>query len=224
MYIEHLNNDLTLLYINKEKIDIFIGLFNKYVLCNQSDIDKELFYSLTIHGKEISLIVDSSIAKYFESIKQIAIPNYKIVKIFNNEDGIDDVGIINKISLYFKKNNISILYINSFNNNYIIYEDTDKNAVCSILDDLVKDEEKEKEKENYINNEHIFYFQEDNTDNTDNNNDHDNENDDEIIASNIITTEDKGEDKIDIENDYLTKSVIIDQNTFIKDIIDHDII
>lgn len=114
-----IDEQVSILKIHKHYIDQFIGPFTKYVLCPNITP----FYSLTSHNDEISLIIDSNYVKYFENISHInIINNYKIIKIYNDVHGIDEVGIVCDIFASFVDKHIPILYINSHSNNYILFE------------------------------------------------------------------------------------------------------
>jgi hypothetical protein len=101
--------------INYKK-DIILVLI-QYLLPN-----KDIFLSMTINDNEISLICDSFIEEYIKDINYIVLKNYNCIKICDDFDNINYVGIVKHISNLLAQINIPILYINSFNNNYIIIE------------------------------------------------------------------------------------------------------
>jgi hypothetical protein len=84
--------------------------------------NKDIFFSLTINDIEISIICDSFIEEYIKDIDYIVLKNYKCIKISDDYDNINYVGIVKKISTLLTEIDIPILYINSFNNNFIIVE------------------------------------------------------------------------------------------------------
>jgi hypothetical protein len=74
---------------------------------------------------EYSLIIDESLfLENFNSSEHklmvIDEKEYQIIQIYEENNGIDDIGVVNSISKMFTDANISILYINSFNNNFIV--------------------------------------------------------------------------------------------------------
>jgi hypothetical protein len=117
LYLELLPNDISLYYIDiNYKKDILFSLI-QYLIPK-----KDLFLSLTINEKEISIICDSYIDQYFETQDIITKKNYKCIKIYDDCDNIQQIGIVKKISTILTNIKIPILYINSFNNNFIILE------------------------------------------------------------------------------------------------------
>ena len=83
------------------------------------------FISYTKSGDEVSIIIDRHSLDISE-LGHIGAINieptiYKVLQIFENYSGIDHIGIVSKLSKIFFENNIPILYINSYNYNYILY-------------------------------------------------------------------------------------------------------
>jgi hypothetical protein len=60
-----------------------------------------------------------------------------VIQIHENSSGMDHVGIINRISGILTKNNIPILYINTFNNNYILVKEQDFDLTTSIFKETI---------------------------------------------------------------------------------------
>lgn len=126
--IEILDEKICLLYFNKEHYNKVMYMLMKDVLLQNSN----KFFSLTICDNEISLFIDQSI---FEKIAEknedtYHKPNavekdYRAIRIFDNVDGVSHIGIVSKISTVLSKSNISILYVNSYNNNYILLSEKD---------------------------------------------------------------------------------------------------
>jgi hypothetical protein len=115
--LEILNSIIALVYIPK-------NLFHQYLVYLLKDVilDEEgIFYSLTVNEDEISLFIDQEKIKIKEGM--IIDPNYKIIRIYDNSDGLGNVGIVSKLSSLMSKNNIPILYVNSYNNNYILIKE-----------------------------------------------------------------------------------------------------
>jgi hypothetical protein len=117
--------------LNLHPLDNSINLYH-FNICHKKDIlliilqfllpNKDIFFSLTINDIEISIICDSFIEEYIKDIDYIVLKNYKCIKISDDYDNINYVGIVKKISTLLTEINIPILYINSFNNNFIIVE------------------------------------------------------------------------------------------------------
>ena len=98
--------------------------------------DNRTFVSFTETGSEFSLIINKKCIpeSWYKLNINIHEDPYIIFEIRDtNECGIDHIGIVNKLSGLLKKKGISILYINSFNSNYILVKNRDKeNAILAL--------------------------------------------------------------------------------------------
>ena len=61
---------------------------------------------------------------------------YHIIQIMNTQDIINDTGIVAKISDIFSKSNISILYLTTLENNFILFEEDFYDEAINILSHL----------------------------------------------------------------------------------------
>lgn len=83
---------------------------------------------------EISIILDQSLITPFENNYDVQImKDFKVMQIYEDQHGINHIGIVNKISGIFTQNNIPILYINTFNNNFILTSSNDYDKAIKIL-------------------------------------------------------------------------------------------
>jgi hypothetical protein len=92
-----------------------------------------MFYSITESEKELSVFVDQ---RYIDNniLSSFTIKkDYRIIQINEVNDGIDHIGIVNNLSNIFTLNNIPILYINSFNNNFVLIHGDKYNEAMQIL-------------------------------------------------------------------------------------------
>jgi hypothetical protein len=126
--IEILENKISLLKLNKKDYDFISFLITKEILFKNTFS----FISLTFtkHEPDISIFVDYSIAEYI--IKYVSAnnldtyskdDNYIAIRIYDTHDGIDHIGIVSHISSIFAKCQIPILYINNYDNNYILIKE-----------------------------------------------------------------------------------------------------
>jgi len=106
-------------------------------------LEKNIFMSLTISSEEISLILDEKYLSFFgkKDDNCIVIDRniYNVYQVFNTDGSdIEYIGIVNKISSIFKEKELPILYINSFNNNFILVSDEYdiSDIMCSIQKSL----------------------------------------------------------------------------------------
>lgn len=129
--VEH-NNKISIVKIpSQDKILILYPLiqhifYNKY---------ENPFISFTETSDETSLFVDQ---EFFDSVHNLPNnysrkDNYRLLQIHENDHGIDHIGIVAKIATTFAKNDISILYVNSYNNNFILLEDKDYKKALSLI-------------------------------------------------------------------------------------------
>ncbi len=78
------------------------------------------FFNVSQDNTELSLFVSSKVDLSLLSFLNCDNEEYNIIKINQNYHQINDVGVVSEISKFFSSINIPILYVNSFNNNYIL--------------------------------------------------------------------------------------------------------
>lgn len=95
------------------------------------------FISYTKSCEEVSIILDdySMDISDLGNIDTINIEPtiYKVLQIFECSSGIDHVGIVASLSKFFSGNHIPILYLNTYNNNYILYPESLEKTVDSVI-------------------------------------------------------------------------------------------
>ena len=102
-------------------------------LCKEDD----LFFCINQSKKELSFIIDKRMKKYFRSLNCVYYPDtYRPIQIHENCSGIDHIGIVSEISSLLSDINISMLYINTFNNNFILVKDKDYNNAIKALNSI----------------------------------------------------------------------------------------
>jgi len=131
--INVLENTVKIMQINKNEKHFVFEPLSRCLLEN-----KNVFYSITESDDELSFIVDQHLEYYFRNINCTRYDNsYKIIQLYESDTGINHVGIVSYISSLFSDLGISILYINTFNNNFILVKEEDLkqsiNALNSIL-------------------------------------------------------------------------------------------
>ena len=128
-YLELLEPKIALFAFKLEQNDDIKLYLIKHIFFNKDNT----FYSLTQNDNEISLFIDQ---KHMDELKKIpnanCFPDYKVIKVFDSHDGISHIGIVSRLSKILADSEISILYVNSFNNNYILIEEEsiDKARQC----------------------------------------------------------------------------------------------
>jgi hypothetical protein len=105
-------------------------------LIQESYKNNYLFF-FNFSNQEVSIFFNNKLNNITNNMTNISIhnDNYRILELhyISNKDGIEDIGIVNIITSILSKNNISILYINSFNNNYILLKENDYSNALEIL-------------------------------------------------------------------------------------------
>ena len=104
--------------------------------------EKNHFYSITSTNNELSIITDKSVFDkvikdgnmelYYDYISMTKI--YKIMQFYEGVSGISHTGIVEKISKMFNKVNVPIIYINTYNNNFILIDKNDLEKCKHIIE------------------------------------------------------------------------------------------
>jgi len=123
---------ISLKYISIEKLAFLLPQLLFY------NPPKLLHYHYNTNNNEKMIIVSNDgyikLLPHFES--HILIKKYHIVQIMNTHDFINDTGIVSKISLLFSEKNISILYLTTLENNFILFEEESYEESINILSEL----------------------------------------------------------------------------------------
>jgi hypothetical protein len=129
LYCEILSNNINLYSFHlDDKKNILLTLLELTLL------EKNIFMSYTNNDTELSIFCDQILDKYIDkNIYYTVLKNYRCIRIYDTTDNINNIGIVSKISTLLKENNIPILYINSFNNNYILFEHHYINKIINII-------------------------------------------------------------------------------------------
>ncbi len=88
---------------------------------------EDSFFNITQCYDEISLFISKDIGMKIEGFPFITSTNedFRVIKLYHDQHKINDTGIVSEISNYFSSLNIPILYVNSFNNNFVIVHSKD---------------------------------------------------------------------------------------------------
>jgi hypothetical protein len=102
--------------------------------------DDDNFTSLTVSDDELSLITsekkfNENCDKVFESKGdfRVYITKYYVFKIYQHGEDVGKVGIVSKLSKIMAENGVPILYITTFNNDYILVEHDKKEEAKKCL-------------------------------------------------------------------------------------------
>lgn len=106
--------------------------------------EKNHFYSITSTDNELSIITDKSIFDevvindtmelYYDFISMTK--TYRIMQFYEGVSGISHTGIVERISKMFNKVNVPIIYINTYNNNFILVDKNDLEKCKHIIETL----------------------------------------------------------------------------------------
>lgn len=128
--IKRLDYSVKILSIEKEKKENIMPLLLRCFLS-----EKDIFYNINEGDNELSLVIDTKFEKYFKKINCVIHPDiYKVIQIHENKSGIDHIGIVAQVSSLFSDINISILYYNTFNNNFILVKQKDYKKALEALE------------------------------------------------------------------------------------------
>lgn len=122
LYVRVKHDDILLLTISPKDFHKNKDLLYKTILGNVIDTE---FVSFTQTNDEVSLFISKSLLnskeKEFYKVTKDQ-PKYFSLQFYNNKSGINYTGIVYKISEIFSDINIPIIYVNSYDNNYILIE------------------------------------------------------------------------------------------------------
>ena len=125
-----------------ELIPTKVNLFNTHPKNIQSILGHLLpifldheFYCISQSDQELSLVIPSKYSSTFSKFPNMNCmeDTFIVLRIFQDTHQINEYGIVNKISKIFTDKDIPILYINSFNNNYVLIPENKLEA----LDDFI---------------------------------------------------------------------------------------
>lgn len=134
--INPLDYNVKIVAVERDKKDKLLSLILR---CYQSE--KDIFYNVNEGDDELSLIIDTKMEKYYKNIDCTVYPDiYKIIQIHNNSSGIDNVGTVTQISSLFTDINIPIMYINTYNYNYILVKNKKFDKAVNALNELFDNE------------------------------------------------------------------------------------
>lgn len=118
-----------IIMVNKNEKRKVLSLLLQCLACEDN-----VFYNISEGDDELSIIVDTRFEKYIKQLPCVYYPDtYRVIQIHENCSGIDHIGIVSEISSLFADINISILYINTYNNNFILIKGSDYNKGIDAL-------------------------------------------------------------------------------------------
>ena len=133
--------------VNKNKVKLYNLTTTQYSLyCNYiTDIlqNNNIFISITRNltdNQYISVLIqECELTKMFDIDINIIKDNnmYNIFSVYCMENGINEFGIVSNISNSFSRYNISILYINTYNENLIFVNENDYDKALECLINLI---------------------------------------------------------------------------------------
>lgn len=80
------------------------------------------FFNISHDGDELSLFIPSTFDVSNIKCLYSQASEFSVIKVNQDSHQINDVGVVREISDFFNTLNIPIIYINSFNNNYILID------------------------------------------------------------------------------------------------------
>lgn len=95
-----------------------------------------IHYHYNNTDNERMLLISEESLSVIENFSNNITKKYNSVQIMNTNEYIDDIGLVAKISNLFSQNNISILYITTMQNNFVLFENSNYNKAIEILEKL----------------------------------------------------------------------------------------
>jgi hypothetical protein len=128
-HLEVLDQPVSLLCFTKSEYKSLMFTLLKEVIFK----DEHKFFALTVTDQEISVFLDQDAVDRFikptnnysaDNLRPTAVDrDYRVIKVYDLMDGVTHIGIVSKISTLLAASNIPILYVNTYNNNYILVPD-----------------------------------------------------------------------------------------------------
>jgi uncharacterized protein len=127
---------------NKYKVRILmVDKKNKHkvlqLLLRCMSSNNDVFYNINEGDDEMSLVIDTKFDNYTKKVPCVFFPDvYRVLQIHEGCSGINHIGIVSEISSLFSDIHISIFYINTYNNNFILVKEKDYNRAKNALKSL----------------------------------------------------------------------------------------
>lgn len=102
----------------------------------QESYKNRFLFFMSFSNEEVSIFFNQKLENIINNMENISLHDdfYKILELhYTNNNGIEDIGIVSNITNILSENNISILYVNSFNNNYILIKENEYSNALQIL-------------------------------------------------------------------------------------------
>lgn len=139
-FVSILPNEIVILNLNKLKRSQLLQPILEMTMMSNL-VNKSHFFSLTSTDEELSLVTDHELLinlKLESKIVDIDDYNtsgkiYRVLQFHEGMSGIAHTGIVEYLSKLFSAEGIPIIYINTFNNNFILINALDFNKCNEIL-------------------------------------------------------------------------------------------
>jgi len=111
--------------IIKDKVKLYYSnvIFKKEIIGHIIPLlYTDSFFNISHDGDEISLFIPTTFDVSNIKCLYSQSNEFSVIKVNQDCHQINDVGVVREISDFFNTINIPIIYINSFNNNYILID------------------------------------------------------------------------------------------------------
>ena len=137
-YFEVVDTKVMLMCINIENKNQVLPYVLQLMYTTQSNNTDTRFFCITQGATELSMFIPEQVALnvlqqlsgYISSFSE----KYTVLRVFQDTHMIEESGVVTQISKFFAERNIPILYVNSFNNNYVLVRETDQH----VLDEFIE--------------------------------------------------------------------------------------
>lgn len=141
-YVNILPNEVTIINLNNLKRSELLQPILELTMMSSKVAKAEThFFSLTSTEDELSLVTDKDLLltlKRNGKLSDIDDYNttnktYRVLQFHEGMSGVSHTGIVEYLSRLFSVQSIAIIYINTYNNNFILIETSDFKKCCTIL-------------------------------------------------------------------------------------------
>jgi hypothetical protein len=137
-YFDLIDTRVQLLSVKIDHKNIVLPYILNLMYTTESNNNTNKFFCITQGETELSLFVPETVAQsimqnmpgYTCSITE----KYTVLRVFQDTHMIEESGVVSEIAKFFAERNIPILYVNSFNNNYILVRESDQH----VLDEFIE--------------------------------------------------------------------------------------
>ncbi len=137
-YFDLIDTKIQLLSVKTHDKNIVLPYILNLMYTTETNNNTNKFFCITQGETELSLFVPDTVAQsILQNLPGYACgvsEKYTVLRVFQDTHMIEESGVVSEIAKFFAERNIPILYVNSFNNNYILVRERDQH----VLDEFIE--------------------------------------------------------------------------------------